>query len=81
MSDKLLLGLKFIDKKLKSPEDIEELVPHIELVLKIANQRESFSEEEIYLIKKLLYKLERFSKFLEEYQSMWGDKFKLEGRA
>ena len=81
MSDKLLLGLKFIDKKFKSPEDIRELLPHIELVLKIAEQRESFSEEEIYLFKKLLYKLERFSEFLEEYRKMWGSKFKLEGRA
>jgi len=80
MSDKLLLGLLYVDKKFKKPEDIEELRPHIELIFEIASERESFTEEEIYLFRKLLYKLDRFSEFLEEKLQLFGDKFKLEGR-
>jgi len=81
MADKLLLGLLFLDKKFKTPSDVEELRPHIELVLKLASQKESLTEEESYLLKKLLYKIERFSEVLDEQYRLWLDKLKLEGRA
>jgi hypothetical protein len=80
MSDKLLLGLLYVDKKFKKPRDIEQLRPHIELIFKIASERENFSEEELYLFKKLLYKLERYSEFLNEKLQLLSDKFKIEGR-
>lgn len=81
MEDKLLLGLLFLDKKFKTPSDVEELRPHIELVLKLASQREEFTEEERYLLKKLIYKIDRFSEFLDQQYRMWVDKLKIEGRA
>ena len=80
MSDKLLLGLLYVDKKFKSPEDIEELLPHLEKIFKIASQRQTFSQEELYLLKKLLYKVERFEEFLKDYKNLWSDRFKLKGR-
>jgi hypothetical protein len=80
MSDKLLLGLLYVDRKFKRPQDIEELRPHIELIFKIASERNYFSEEELYLFKKLIYKLERYSEFLNEKIQLLGDKFKVEGR-
>jgi len=79
--DKLLLGLRFLERKFKTPGDIEELLPHIELVLKLASERESFSEEELHLLKKLLYRIERFSEYLEENRRLWGARLKIEGRA
>jgi len=79
--DKLLLGLRFLDRKFKTPGDIEELLPHIELVLKIAAQREAFSEEELLLLRKLLYRIERFSEYLGENQRLWSARLKIEGRA
>ena len=81
MGDKLLLGLLFLDKKFKTPSDVGELQPHIELVLKLASQREEFSKEEEYLLRKLLYKLERFSEYLDQSLRLWGDRLKVEGRA
>ena len=81
MGDKLLLGLLFLDKKFKTPSDVGELRPHIELVLKLASQREEFSKEEEYLLRKLLYKLERFSEYLDQSLRLWGDRLKVEGRA
>ncbi len=79
--DKLLLGLLFLDRKFKTPGDIEGLLPHIELVLKLASERESFSEEELYLLKKLLYRIERFSEYIDQNLHLWRDRLKLEGRA
>ena len=81
MEDKLLLGLLFLDKKFKTPSDVEELRPHIELVLKLASQREELTEEERYLLRKLIYKIDRFSEFLDEQYRLWVDKLKIEGRA
>jgi len=80
MENKLLLGLRFLDKKFSSPFDIEELKPHIELVLKLAEEKETFSAEEKVLLKKLLYKLERFEKFIDLQQKLFKSKFKFEGR-
>ena len=80
MEDKLLLGLLYLDKKFKTPADIKELLPHIELVLKLASQRESFSKEEEYLLRKLFYKLNRFEEFVKQKSKLWGDKLKVEGR-
>jgi hypothetical protein len=81
MEDKLLLGLLYLDKKFRTPADIEELLPHIELVLKIASQRESFSEEEEHLLRKLLYRLNRFEEVIKERIQLWNAKLKVEGRA
>ena len=69
-----------MDKKFSSPFDIEELKPHIELVLKLAEEKETFSAEEKVLLKKLLYKLERFEKFIDLQQKLFKSKFKFEGR-
>jgi hypothetical protein len=77
---KLLLGLLFLDRKFKSPYQIEEFLPHIEKVLKLAEEKEELTPEERNLLKKLIYKLERFSEFTEEQIKIWFDKFKLEGR-
>lgn len=75
------MGLLYLDEKFKTPSDVERLKPHIELVLKIASQREEFSEEEEYLLRKLLYRLERFSEYLDQNLRLWGDRLKIEGRA
>ena len=77
---KLLLGLLFLDKKFKSPYQIEEFLPHIKKVLQLAEEKDELTSEERILLKKLIYKLERFSEFTEEQIKLWFDKFKLEGR-
>jgi len=77
---KLLLGLLFLDKKFKSPYQIEEFLPHIKKVLQLAEEKDELTPEERILLKKLIYKLERFSEFTEEQIKLWFDKFKLEGR-
>lgn len=74
------MGLLYVDRKFKSPKDIEELIPHLEKIFKIASQRQNFSQEELYLLKKLLYKLERFEEFLKDNKNLWSDRFKLKGR-
>ncbi len=80
MEDKLLLGLLYLDKKFKSPFEVEKFLPHLELVFKLADRREELSEEEIYLLRKLLYKLDRFKEFVDRYPQLVAAKFKLEGR-
>jgi len=74
------LGLLYLDKKFTSPFDIDKYRPHIELVLKLAEEKEKFSQEEERLLKKLLYKLERFKEFVDLQKELLQVKFKLEGR-
>ena len=81
MKDKLLLGLKYLDMKFKKPEDLETLLPHIEKVLSLAMERESFSSEEEFLLKKLLYKIDRFAKFNKEFLQNFQEKFSIKGSA
>ena len=80
MESKLLLGLLYLDKKFTSPFDIEKYRPHIELVLNLAEEKEKFTPEEERLLKKLLYKLERFEKFVNLQMELWKVKFNFEGR-
>jgi len=80
MESKLLLGLLYLDKKFTSPFEVEKYLPHIELVLKLAEQKEEYTPQEEKLLKKLLYKLDRFEEFVKERKELLSAKFKLEGR-
>ncbi|GEM_PF-6305933 len=72
--------LEELDKNFTSPFDLEKFYSQIVEVISLVQEKESLSEEEKILLRKLIHKLSRFEEVVNTLAQSVLHNFKFEGR-
>jgi hypothetical protein len=80
MEKKLKELLEELDKSFTSPFDLDKFYTQIVEVLTLAQEKENLSQEEKFLLRKLIHKLSRFEEVVKTLTQSVLHNFKFEGR-